>query len=253
MAEIVDFLLPSDGLYTLLAFDRSGNDTGDYGISIYTVPARPECSIQLDCENSSYDATLTHFAEADVYTFDGAERQVLTIVMQEVEIALEPSLKLYGPSGALLAEQERSLHADITSFQLPADGIYTVVAMDKNGNDVGDYIINFTLDNENGTTTCATCEDGQQNGDETGVDCGGLNCPDCCPPAGTQCILCPEDLTVSCPEADDTDLPKPEWVQGAGTYDMTIKFDDLVESTPGTCLFGNVTFDNGCVGIEIYP
>ncbi|MEM9821240.1 MAG: GEVED domain-containing protein [Bacteroidota bacterium] len=249
MAEIVDFVLPADGLYSLLATDRNGNDIGDYGISIYTVPAPSVCSIQLDCETSTYEAALTNFAEADVYTFSGKERQVLTIVMEEVDIALEPSMKLYGPNGALLAEQQKSLHADFTSFVLPADGLYSVVATDKNGNDIGAYTINFTLDNENGTTTCATCDDGVQNDDETGVDCGGANCPDCCPPEGTQCILCPEDLTITCPESEEVDAPKPVWVQGAGTYDMTIRFNDFVADS-GNCQFGNITFDNGCVGIR---
>lgn len=32
-----------------------------------------------------------------------------------------------------------------------------------------------------------TCFDGVQNGDETGIDCGGANCPECCPLAGTTC------------------------------------------------------------------
>ncbi len=37
------------------------------------------------------------------------------------------------------------------------------------------------------STTTPTCNDGIQNGDETGIDCGGANCPTCCPLAGTAC------------------------------------------------------------------
>ena len=33
------------------------------------------------------------------------------------------------------------------------------------------------------TPATATCTDGIQNGDETGVDCGGTSCPDCPPPS----------------------------------------------------------------------
>ncbi|MEM9916871.1 MAG: lectin-like protein [Bacteroidota bacterium] len=38
-----------------------------------------------------------------------------------------------------------------------------------------------------GTPRVPTCDDGIQNGDETGIDCGGTDCPACCPAAGTAC------------------------------------------------------------------
>ncbi|MEM8908380.1 MAG: hypothetical protein AAGD05_11085, partial [Bacteroidota bacterium] len=241
MAEIVNWVVPQSGTYTIAASDRGGNDTGEYGISLQKLPASPNCAIELNCEATVYTSGLANFAEMDAYTFYGAYRQVLTVTMTEIDIALEPVIKLYGPQGDLLAEQYRSLHADISNFVLPANGVYTILAMDKNGNDIGDYTIDFELNQENGTTTCATCDDGIQNGDETGIDCGGLNCPDCCPPPGTACTICPEDLTLSCADYSTTvDLPMPVKVIGAGTYDMTIRFDASVESSPGNCLFGNV-------------
>ncbi len=35
----------------------------------------------------------------------------------------------------------------------------------------------------------ATCSDGLQNGDETGIDCGGASCPTCCVPSPEDCTL----------------------------------------------------------------
>ena len=52
--------------------------------------------------------------------------------------------------------------------------LVTVGCTDSNAHN---YSSNANFDNNN----CETCNDGIQNGDETGIDCGGSLCPTCCP------------------------------------------------------------------------
>ena len=78
-------------------------------------------------------------------------------------------------------------------------------------------VIRNSVANANCTSSCAppTCEDGIQNGEETGVDCGGPDCPDC-PPCG--------DLTLTIvldnypEETSWTISAGPNFYASGGTY-----------------------------------
>ncbi len=90
----------------------------------------------------------------------------------------------------------------------------------------------------NGFTVCGpiaapTCTDGYQNGDETGVDCGG-SCPDVCPTCsdGTQNG---DEIGIDCGGADCDACPC-----AGGDLTITINFDDYPEETSWT-----VTDNNG--------
>ena len=52
---------------------------------------------------------------------------------------------------------------------------------------------------------CPTCEDGVQNGDETGVDCGGPDCPDC--PTCEDGVQNGDETGVDCGGPDCPDCP----------------------------------------------
>lgn len=55
---------------------------------------------------------------------------------------------------------------------------------------VSDAPITIYVDNVMGTAPAVpTCTDGVENGDETGVDCGGANCAPCPPPPASECIV----------------------------------------------------------------
>lgn len=77
------------------------------------------------------------------------------------------------------------------------------------------YSPNANFDNNN----CENCSDGIQNGDETGIDCGGSLCPSCCP----------FNLTVN-------DIPIPD-----GTYIADNTLESQGEVDPNS----NVTFKAG--------
>jgi len=155
--------------------------------------------------------------------------------------------------------------------------------LDKNGNDTGAYHLDFNLEFENGTSVCSTCNNGVQDGTETGVDCGGPDCLECCPDAGStcddgdddtfndvadgscgctgeicptsnnQCTICPEDLILNCSDlgsasSSSSDLPMPVELQGAGGYNMIIRFSENIENS-GVCDIYSAKFDSDCVGI----
>ena len=52
---------------------------------------------------------------------------------------------------------------------------------------------------------CPTCDDGVQNGDETGVDCGGPDCPDC--PTCDDGVQNGDETGVDCGGSDCPDCP----------------------------------------------
>ncbi len=256
LSRIKNLTIPVTGKYLIAVSDRGGNDQGDYGFSFQVINAEA-CVINLDCDNIESSKTLNHFGELHKYAFTANAGDMVTFEMSEIDPALEPQIELYGPEGTLLEEAYASYHADITDYALPTSGTYVILALDKNGNDTGAYTLDFALNNTNGTSVCVTCDDEIQNGDETGVDCGGLNCAPCCPDASTVCVNTPDNFTITCselssPNAGSSDEPLPVSLTGAGSYDMTITFDQSVESQPGTCIFEGVDiwFDSGCVGIR---
>jgi len=283
MAEINELVIPAEGLYTVTAEDRNGNDTGEYGFSFHRVYIDP-CPVNLSCDNSSTNEKIEFFGEMDLYEFTAEAGQIISFEMAEVDAALEPMIRFYAPDGTLLVEEHKSFHVDVTDYVLPQSGRYTLVCLDKNGNDTGEYTLVFNLNFENGTSICSTCNDEIQNGTETGIDCGGPDCIACCPDAGTacddgdtntfddvadgscgcagevcptsnvQCTVCPEDLVLNCSDLATSDpasnLPMPIGIEGAGTYDMTFKFSSTI-APGGNCTINEIKFDNECVGIRM--
>ena len=279
MAEINELVIPAAGLYTVTAEDRNGNDTGEYGFSFQRVHL-DLCPTDLSCDNSTTNGMIEFFAEMDVYEFTAEAGQIVTFEMEEIETALEPMIRFYAPDGTLLVEEHKSFHVDVTDYLLPQTGRYVLVCLDKNGNDTGAYSLSFALNSENGTSVCSTCNDEIQNGTETGVDCGGPDCVECCPDAGTacddgdantfndvadgncgcageicptsnvQCAVCPTDLVLNCSDLESSssasDLPMPIGVSGGG-YDMVFEFAS-VTSDGGNCKINSVKFNEGCVG-----
>ena len=281
MASINDLVIPTEGLYTITAEDRNGNDTGEYGLSFHRVHL-DLCPTSLSCDNSTSNGMIDHFAEMDLYEFTAEAGQIISFEMAEIDAGLEPMIRFYAPDGTLLVEEHKSFHVDVTDFVLPQTGRYTIVCLDKNGNDTGAYTLDFNLDFDNGTSVCSTCNDGVLNGTETGVDCGGPDCLECCPDAGmtcddgdantfddvtdgncgcageicptsnVQCTVCPEDLVLNCSDFTasnpSSNLTMPSSLQGDGGFNMVIQFSEEIKVN-GVCEFYNATFDNGCVGI----
>lgn len=94
------------------------------------------------------------------------------------------------------------------------------------------------------TVSCGppTCDDGVQNGNETGVDCGGPDCPAC--PSCNDGIQNGDELGVDCGGPDCTPCPC------NNDFTLTINLDDYPEETTWEVrdLNGNVWVSGGPYG-----
>ncbi len=99
-----------------------------------------------------------------------------------------------------------------------------------------------------GTNTCAgpTCMDGSQNGDETGVDCGGATCDPCGDGGG--CLIDSDCASMVCSEAGICEPPNcGDGVQNGDETDLDCGGICGMSCDPGeSCLVGNDCVSAGC-------
>ncbi len=135
LVSIENFVFPTNDYYYITVQDLNTNDIGLYGFSFEKVNL-DVCATELDCTKGTSTATFELYAEMDIFEFKGEAEQMATILMEEVTTALDPSMKLYSPSGVLLFEDSKSFHVDLTNFSLPETGTYVVVCSDEFGNEL---------------------------------------------------------------------------------------------------------------------
>lgn len=144
MAQIERYEIPADGIYYVFVYDDSGNDVGRYNIyyqnhSLYT------CATQITCGEIFY-GSLEMETSIDAYTFQATAGEKVTARMRGVNNKIEASFVLYGPQGEIIetSVSEGKL-AKMRPVELPVSGIYTFLAKDENGNDIGDYALTFQV------------------------------------------------------------------------------------------------------------
>ena len=137
-------VLPASGTYILLAMDDGGNDTGSYAMSLQFTNSYTNCLINLDCNSIKETWNLGSTAEIDAFTFEGAANEKLSIKLSEIDDNLEPRFELYAPDGSEVANASSGNVANRENIILPADGSYTLLVMDYEGNDEGRYQIDIS-------------------------------------------------------------------------------------------------------------
>ena len=135
--------LPVSGDYMILLMDGAGNDTGDYSFSVQRL-AQPDCAFSLNCQTIDEAFSLEHLGEMDAYTIAVNAGEIASFEMKDLAGPIEPMLELYDPEGNLLAEIHDYTMAALENIVFPIDGIYTLLAMDKSGNDTGNYSLTVT-------------------------------------------------------------------------------------------------------------
>jgi hypothetical protein len=112
---------------------------------------------------------------------------------------------------------------------------------------------NFCLGGGSGPT----CDDGIQNGDETGVDCGGTNCPNC--PVEPTCddnIQNGDETGVDCGGTNCPDCPvEPTCDDGIQNGDETgvdCGGTNCVDCDPGNCTTTDIDFNDFEAGFGIW-
>ena len=146
-AEIDNCKLPSDGTYTIIAFDGgNGGSSGDYSLS-FQRPNKPG-NAQAIAPGQSVSGTIAVAAETDAYTFSANSGDKAVVRMSGTARKLPPGVRIYGPDGAKLCNATNYDYApaEITSCALPSDGSYTLVTFDGgNGGSTGDYNVSLVI------------------------------------------------------------------------------------------------------------
>jgi hypothetical protein len=122
-----------------LALDNPGTDIGDYNIHIQRLNG-PELATEITF-GPVYPDLLTMVVQTKAYTFTASAGDSLFVQMVEITSALRPHIRLYDPTGVLVAGNWGYTTAQIGVSALPLTGTYAVLAMDYQGIEIGDYTI----------------------------------------------------------------------------------------------------------------
>ena len=134
--------------YLIVAYDKNGNDLGSFGMHYEKIGEDP-CSQEILCETSNlFEHQLTKIAQLRSYSINGHQGEPFSFIMEEVDPAMEPYLRVYDEAGALIAQNHGSTKANIEGV-FPHTGAFYILAGDKSGNDVG----NFTFASEAAPST----------------------------------------------------------------------------------------------------
>ena len=165
--------LPADGTYIIVAtrfLEAEGFTAGAYELSVVRAVAAgmgiseqqpPPPGVTL-AYGQTVSGTLDDTHYEDRWTFAGQRGDLIRLVMDRTvdELGgLDGYMILQGPDGATLAEVDDyrdSVMPTLDQFELPADGVYTVVATRfgfANGFSAGEYTL--ALDKEGAVSTAA--------------------------------------------------------------------------------------------------
>ena len=144
-ANIVDFVLPDSGTFTLCVCDYENSETGNYWLSL-------QCrqNIQASADTIYYDSFYTEdsispYGDMDAYIFQGNESDSVTIQMSIIvnPSELDPMLELFDSNDNLLIEVWDNANAEILNFVLPYSDTYVLFLSDFAGDEIGDYWFRF--------------------------------------------------------------------------------------------------------------
>lgn len=137
-AQIADYTLPADGMY-IIVVERVE------GAGAYTVGVSPTRRFALNSGRAALDGELSAAFPVERWLFDGQAGQALTLTIRPASGTLDPQLRLVGPDGALVAENDDAADpalgssAQLARVALPQAGTYTVEAVRFTG--AGSYTL----------------------------------------------------------------------------------------------------------------
>ena len=126
-AQIADQPLEADGQYIVVVERVEGAGTYTVGVSLTQ-------DFALDGGRAALEGDLSAAFPAERWRFEGRAGQALTITMRPASGTLDPRLRLLGPDGALLAENDDAddpalgSSAQLARVTLPQAGVYTLEA-----------------------------------------------------------------------------------------------------------------------------
>jgi hypothetical protein len=129
--------LTSSGTFAIVASDYTGSGTGPYGLSLQRTFA-PGGASSLSYGTTIEDS-VTLVTEMNAYTFDAQSGDILTARMGWASGTLLPYMRLFDPSGALIAEDVTYPKPMVDTLALGQTGTYTIIACDEYGPWSGGY------------------------------------------------------------------------------------------------------------------
>jgi hypothetical protein len=153
-AQILNFVLPAAGQYTIEATRFSGN--GAYTLTLATGAAPVASAAQPITYGSTVTGTISDQAYRAEWTFTAVRGDVVTITLVAAAgSSLDPYLSLLGPDGAEVASNDDAAdttvggyNAQIAKYVVQTDGTYTIVATrfgENLGSGSGSYDLSIRL------------------------------------------------------------------------------------------------------------
>lgn len=148
-AFVAGCVLPEDGVYSVLAGDYRGKNTGAYNVHIQKLN-EPVGSSALAI-NEVKSGTLVAAAEMKAYTLQGNVGDSFIFRMKATSAGgLAPQMMLYDPSGTRVCSAYSTLYpmTEILNCQIASQGEHTLLVSDYRGNNVGNYDLHLARINE---------------------------------------------------------------------------------------------------------
>jgi Flp pilus assembly pilin Flp len=170
------FVLPSNGVYTVLAtryaynqtagerYDASGNPAtiGQYNLWMECTPlsASPVSCGEIigDGDPAGDIAEISEDAWFNVWEFGGTAGTTLSLRMNRASNNLQPQIILHDPDGIEVARDDGDSRAEIIDYELAESGLYTITATRRNMA-TGDTTGQYTLEISCGGTQTISCGD----------------------------------------------------------------------------------------------
>jgi hypothetical protein len=161
-ALLADFELPADGTYTIVASSFSSTSAGAFELTLEVAGAAQSADTGPSGSTLTYGDTVSGTrtsGEDDEFTFEGAAGDVVTITMTSEDF--DAFVSLLDPDGLNLVSDDDSagnLNAEISEFELSADGVYTIVASSFLGSAEGDFELTLSAEGASSGTLSASGE-----------------------------------------------------------------------------------------------
>jgi uncharacterized protein YfaP (DUF2135 family) len=147
ITELNTVTLPSTGKFTVLIGDCSDTNSGEYDIYAQRTN-KPSGALNLPFGETE-SGTISEAAQSNSYTFSANASDVLDVTMVATSGSLSPKIRLYSPTGALLASASNNIDGDcvggstteMNNVTLPSTGKYTVLVGDCADTNTGNYNI----------------------------------------------------------------------------------------------------------------
>jgi len=154
--------LPTSGTYTILVSDYGDNQIGAYGISFHGIAepgmGRINCALDVGCASLVEDTVLER-GDDNAYRFSAASGGAVRINVAALPgSSVEPSWRLFSPSGEDVPGCSAIFGGARNCAALPEDGTYTLVVGEYGADAVGAYAVSVNGTSGGagpGASTCA--------------------------------------------------------------------------------------------------